>query len=156
MTKITEEHVDLNNARKKEQRIVMEKIIENNEDPFSMENLKKYHKKPILMEGKWWVVTENQWPYPNKKNHFLIIYKEDVYEMKDINPKAFSELLLLSQEVEKNFGFKGGALCMRFGATSSSGATVKHIHAQLIEPIKGEVIKFWIGQEKKETDNGNN
>lgn len=149
MTKNTSKHVDLSNARTEEQTNVMLEIIKNGDDPFSEENLKKYHKLPILEEAKWWIVTTNQWPYKNSDKQLLFILRHDAPTLEHIPSEAFRDLLILAQKYANQFKIKGGALCMRFGETSLSGATVTHIHAQLIQPKKGEVVKFWIGQETK-------
>ena len=46
----------------------------------------------------------------------------------------------------------GGGFCIRFGDTLHSGATVKHLHAHLIEPDvknkKYEPVSFYIGGQK--------
>lgn len=144
-----ENFVENNNSRLEEQRRVMEEIIKNGDDPFSKENIYKYHSKPIIKEGKHWFVTESQWPYKNKKNQILFITNENIYDIKDLPNEAYSELLELAKWCVEKFEMKGGALCMRFGDYLVSGASVKHLHAQLIEsdPEQGQVT-FWIGGQK--------
>jgi diadenosine tetraphosphate (Ap4A) HIT family hydrolase len=126
--------INLNNARLEEQTKVMEDIAKAEHCPFCIENLKKYHKKPILKEGKYWLLTENQWPYENTKKHFLIIYKEHANKLSEIENEAFAELIEIAKEVEEKEQIKGGGLSMRFGDTDYSAGTVDHIHVQLIEP----------------------
>lgn len=142
--------LDINNSRTDEQRIAMQRIIENGYDPFLKENILKEHKNPILKEGKYWFVTENQWPYNNIRKQFLFITQMYVETLSELNGEAFQELLLLANEICNEYGIKGGALCGRFGDTKISGATVKHLHFQVIEsdPEKGHVL-FCIGAFKK-------
>jgi diadenosine tetraphosphate (Ap4A) HIT family hydrolase len=140
--------VDIDNARNEEQTNVMRQIIAAGDDPFSAENLEKYHKKPILIDAMFWKVTENQWPYPNIAHHFLLIHKENVSSLEEVSGEAFKELLLLSQQLIMEFNIPGGALAMRFGETNRSGATVVHFHAQLICPKEGEQSIFYIGSQK--------
>ncbi len=142
--------VDIDNARLDEQRKVMQQIINAGDDPFSEENIQKYHKNPILKTGTYWFVTENQWPYTNSKKQILFITRKYADDLSGLSAYAFKELFVLANEICTEYEIKGGALCMRFGDTKISGATVKHLHFQLIEsdPEQGPVI-FHIGGKKK-------
>ncbi len=126
--------VDLDNAREKEQVKVMKKIISAGECPFCLKNLRKYHKEPILKEGKYWLLTKNQWPYKHTKLHLLAIYKEHAEKLNDLAPEASRELLELVQWAERKFSIPGGGWVMRFGDTNYSAGSVKHLHAQLLVP----------------------
>jgi diadenosine tetraphosphate (Ap4A) HIT family hydrolase len=126
--------INLANSREKKQSLVMEKIAEAKHCPFCRENLCKYHQEPILKEGKFWIVTTNQWPYKNCKHHFLLIYKVHAVSLSDLSPAAGQELFELIAEIEQSFAIKGGGLAMRFGDTDYSAGTVNHLHVQLIEP----------------------
>ncbi len=141
--------VDNKNSRTGEQKIIMQQIIEDGVDPFSKEHIAKYHSKPILKKGLYWFVTESQWPYTNTKKQILFITNEYIDDIKNLSGNAYKELLELAQWCVEEFKMKGGALCMRFGDSLVSGASVKHLHAQLIEsdPELGPVM-FWIGGKK--------
>jgi len=67
--------VDIDNAREVEQIELMKQIMESGECPFCLENLKKYHRTPVLKETEHWLLTRNAWPYDNTREHFLIILK---------------------------------------------------------------------------------
>lgn len=127
-------HVDLDNARYQDQREIMQTIIENDESPFLLENLKKYHHQPILKEGKYWYVTPNQWPYKNTKFHFLIINQEYLTQLDQLTPESSQEFMSLVQWLIDEYNLPGGAFCMRFGDSDYSAGTVSHLHAQLIVP----------------------
>lgn len=144
------------NSRNEHQKMVMEKINEEGHCPFCKENLDKYHKKPILKEGKFWVLTDNQWPYENVKHQLLAIYKKHIEHISELEAGAGEELLALFVGEAKKRNIPGGALCIRFGANSDKGnygSTVLHLHAHLIEPDLEnpgkEKIKFKIGQPKE-------
>jgi len=142
--------VDIDNARTDEQRQAMLRIIERGVDPFSMEDILKEHKKPILKEGKYWFVTENQYKYKNAKKQFLLISNLYAETLSDLTGEAFKELLTLAKEICKEYDIKGGALCARFGDTKISGATVKRLHFQIIESdTELDPTLFYIGAEKK-------
>lgn len=126
--------VDLDNTRFDDQREIMERIRANNECPFCLENLRKYHIRPILKEGTYWVITENAWPYENTRVHLLAILKTHAEKLSELPPGAGDELIELAAWAEKEYAVKGGGLTMRFGDTNHSAGTVLHLHAQFIAP----------------------
>ncbi|MFH0712507.1 MAG: dihydrofolate reductase [Candidatus Jorgensenbacteria bacterium] len=114
--------------------------------PFCPENLSLYHKEPITWEGKHWVVTDSQWPYPGKNVHKLIILKKHAEDMSELPTGAGDELVAITAMVEKETDVKGGGIGFRFGDPILSGASVKHLHFQIISPKRGEEpVKFFIG-----------
>lgn len=138
------------NARLDDQREVMKKIVSDGKCPFCAKNLFLYHKKPILKEGIFWILTENQWPYENTKIHFLAIYKDHAQSLTDLSYEAGAELLELFQWVSLNHSVPGGAMVMRFGNMEYSAGTVGHVHAHFLQPdVKSENYKpilFQIGR----------
>lgn len=132
--KMKQNFVDLDNARKDDQKQVMQNIISAGHCPFCMENLKKYHKQEILKDGKYWILTFNQWPYDFTKLHLLLILKEHAENLSDLDPKAGQEMIKFLAWAEKKFDVKGGGIGFRFGDTNYSAGTVKHLHAQFIVP----------------------
>ncbi len=151
--------IDIDNARVEEQVQVMTNIMVNAECPFCLENLRKYHKEPILKEGKYWLLTKNQWPYQYTSLHLLAIYKSHVVDLQDIEPAAGVELLELMTWAVKKFQVPGGGWAMRFGDSDYSAGTVNHIHAQLLvpdiqnpdydtHPVKVTIGKTWAKRNK--------
>lgn len=134
MVKNKNSFINLNNAREDKQIEVMQKIAQEDHCPFCIENLRLYHQQPILKEGKYWLVTKNQWPYNHTKYHLLLIYKDHAVKLSELNDQAGTELFQLIKELEKEFAFEGGGLAMRFGDTDFSAGTVNHLHVQLIVP----------------------
>lgn len=126
--------VDLDNAREDEQKKVMKQIIAAGHCPFCLENLKKYHQQPILKDGKFWILTVNQWPYRHTKLHLLAIYKTHVENLAGLDPEAGKELFEILQWAEKKYQVPGGGFVIRFGDTNYSAGTVAHIHAQFLMP----------------------
>jgi len=113
--------------------------------PFCPENLATYHKEPITYEGDYWLVTDNQWPYSGKNVHKLIISKKHAEDIKDLEPGAGEELLEIVKRIEEETGITGGGIGFRFGNPLLSGASVKHLHFQIISPQPGTQSKFYIG-----------
>ena len=142
----------LENARTEDQRKVMEGINAGGYCPFCMENLLKNHGKPIIYDGDHWVATENQWPYPAAKFHFLVIAKIHAEKLADLPKGAGDELISISTFLEEEYSIKSGALCMRFGEPYWNGGTVDHLHAHFIvpDPENEKPLLFWVDI-KKET-----
>lgn len=126
--------INLNNAREDEQIAVMQTIAKQDHCPFCQENLARYHKQAILVDGQHWLATYNQWPYQHTKHHLLIIYKEHAVRLADLADEAGTELFQIVKQLEQQFGFEGGGLALRFGDTDFSAGTVNHLHVQLIVP----------------------
>lgn len=146
----------MDNIRREDQKEVMTEIAEQKHCPFCLENLLKYHKKPIIKEGKYWVLTDNQWPYDKIKHQLLAIYKTHIEHISEIDPEAGSELIELFKEESVKRNIPGGGIAIRFGSNpehGSYGNSVLHIHAHLIEPnldalAPDEAWRFKFGQPK--------
>lgn len=141
--------------RRDDQRIVMEEIEKQGHCPFCRENLEKYHKAPILKEGKFWLLTENQWPYEKVKHQMLAIYKTHIEHINEIDPAAGAELFEMFGEETKKRNIIGGGVAIRFGSSphGNYGSSVLHIHAHLVEPDleklnDDEAWRFKFGQPK--------
>ena len=143
--------VDIDNARLEEQKQVMQQIVDEGHCPFCLENFQKYHRQPTLKNGKYWLVTLNQWPYEHTKHHFLAIYKQHAERLADLDPAAGEELIRFFQEIEKEYDIPGGGWAMRFGNTKYSAGTVKHLHVQFLSPDLDDPtyqpIRFKIGKD---------
>ena len=134
-------YVNLSAVRREDQREVMEEIKRQN---------------PILKEGKFWILTENQWPYKKIKHQLLAIYKTHIEHLKEIDPESGKELIeMFAEEAEKR-NMKGGGVAMRFGSNpeyGNYGSSVLHIHAHLVEPDlekleETEAWRFKFGEPK--------
>jgi len=126
--------VDDGNTRLAEQRAAHERIRGRGHCPFCPKNLPLEHKKPILLTGNFWVVTENQYPYLNTKLHLLFILKRHAETLGELAPEEGAELFKLLSWAENKFNIPGGGIGMRFGKTDFSGGSVLHLHAQLVVP----------------------
>lgn len=127
--------VNPRNSRTDRQRQTMEEILKQGICPFCPENLLRFHGRLILKQTRHWVLTENQWPYENTRVHLLAIYRtRHIESIGEMEPRAGRELIRLAKWVEQSYGLPGGALAlgMRFGDTETSGATVRHLHAQIL------------------------
>jgi len=113
---------------------VIHKIRRDSVCPFCPKHLTQYHKKPIIKTGRFWILTDNMYPYKGTRHHLLLIHKKHIERFSDISPAAWQELSRLVNFAVKKRAVKGAAFVMRFGDTSYTGASVSHLHANLISP----------------------
>ena len=127
-------YVDIDNARLDDQRAEMRKIIAADHCPFCPENMPQYHHEETLREGKYWILTKNHWPYEHTSVHLLLIAKQHVTTLTELEPSAGAELIELAQWAIREYSIPGGGLAMRFGDTNYSAATISHLHVHIIQP----------------------
>jgi len=102
--------------------------------PFCPEHLSTYHKNPTLAEGTHWLLTNNMYPYEGAKHHVLILHKKHIESFAELSPDAWNELNSLANDYLKKNKIPGGTFFMRFGETAYTGASVRHLHANLVSP----------------------
>ncbi len=124
--------VNLSHARTSFQRTVMKRIVRDKVCPFCMEHFLKYHTKPIIKKGRYWILTENFEPYKGSKHHLLAVSKKHVQHFDKLSPAAQTELFKLFGDEARKRKIPGGTIFMRFGDTDYTGGTVEHLHAQLV------------------------
>jgi len=128
--------VNVKNTRSEKYASVLRKIQKDNVCPFCEEHFLKYHTKPIIKNGKYWILTENFNPYPGTKHHLLVVSKRHVQHFKDLSPAAYVELFEIVQPELERRGIKGAGLFMRFGDTNFNFSSVAHLHAQIISGVR--------------------
>lgn len=145
--------INLSAVRRDDQRAVMEEIQRQGHCPFCPEHLQKYHKAPILKEGTYWILSDNQWPYQHIKHQLIAIHKTHIEHLTELAPEAGAELIQLFAEEAARRHIPGGGLAMRFGSSpiGNYGSSVLHLHAHLIEPDlaalgETEAWRFKFGQ----------
>lgn len=116
---------------------VIKKIRDDGVCPFCPEHFTRYHKKPIIKTGRYWILTDNSYPYKGTRHHLLLIHKKHIETISDISAQAWSELLKITQAEAKKRTIAGGTFYVRFGDTSYTGASVTHLHANLVSPDAG-------------------
>lgn len=148
--------INIDNSRRSDQKRVMEKIATEKHCPFCPENIAKYHKKPIIKEGRYWILTDNQWPYEKVNNQLLAIHKTHIEHISEMDPESGAELVELFKDESKKRNISGGGIVIRFGSNPEHGTygnSVLHLHAHLIEPNldtlgDDESWKFTLGKGK--------
>ncbi len=112
---------------------VIKEIAEHKVCPFCPEHIAKYHKNPILIEGKFWLVTDNMYPYQPTKNHVIFIHKTHIEKIDELGKEAWRELYEHLTKIIADRKIEGGSFLLRFGDTEYTGASVTHLHAHLVQ-----------------------
>ncbi|MFZ2187981.1 MAG: HIT domain-containing protein [Candidatus Moraniibacteriota bacterium] len=141
--------LDLKNARKEEQIAVMKKIIADGVCPFCHDFVEKkkpaYHSNPVLVETDFWVVTRNAWPYGHTKEHLILVIKRHILNPEEMKEEEILDLWNIIREVKQKLGITHSTLLMRSDTTGKTGATVQHLHAQLVVASGDEPVITRIG-----------
>lgn len=124
-------------AKSRDYRRVLEEIETTQRCPFCPENF-KYHKKPILKRYHGWLATENSWPYKGAKVHFLVIAARHCERVEELTTRDFSAVASLTRWLVKKYSISGGGLLLRFGDSRFTGASVRHLHFQLVQPSRNK------------------
>jgi len=119
-------------AKRDDYSAVLARIIKEGRCPFCEENLFTHHRKPLLFKTKYWLVTENAWPYKGTKHHFLLIARVHVEKSEQLPAGAWEDLGRAYKKLTTIYKIPGASLLMRSGDMKRTGATVRHLHAQVI------------------------
>lgn len=141
-------YVDINNTRSEEMRKKWQKMIDDGDDPFDVALLEKYDLIPFS-ESEHWIAVHNQFPYDGAKVQIILISRKYREHFNELSPEEQVDLFTFADALCKELHINGGGLVMRFGSTSISGGTVKHLHAQLIEPQEDSTVAAWFGAKKE-------
>jgi len=132
-----DEFVNLDNTKYRPGGIygkVIDQIRQDGVCPFCPDSLLKYHKNPILKEGTYWLVTNNMYPYEGTKYHALLVHKTHITSLSEVSSEGWTEFKTLLDWFVKENKIPGGAVLLRFGDTRYTGASVQHLHANLVSP----------------------
>ena len=141
--------LDLSNARKEEQIEIMKKIITDGVCPFCHDFVCKeipaYHPNPILLENDSWIVTKNAWPYKNTREHLILVIKRHILTPEEMTNEEVLDLWDAIKKIKQELGITHSTLLMRSDSTGMTGATVQHLHAQLIVSAGEEPVITRVG-----------
>jgi diadenosine tetraphosphate (Ap4A) HIT family hydrolase len=141
--------LDLGNARKEQQIEVMKKIISDGVCPFCHDFIDKtkpiYHSKPILIETDFWVATRNAWPYDHTKEHLILVIKRHILTPEEMTKDETLDLWNIIKQIKQQLKITHSTLLMRSDSTGMTGATVQHLHAQLVVSAGEEPVITRIG-----------
>ncbi|MBI2409984.1 HIT domain-containing protein [Candidatus Kaiserbacteria bacterium] len=144
--------VDTKNAlivKREEYVNALEAILAGGFCPFCEKHLFKHHRRPLIFKGRYWLVTENSWPYEGARLHFLFIARPHIEATEKISTVMWGELQSLYRKLVKKYQLSGATLVIRSGDTRFTGASVNHLHGHVVvgtaRTKKTEPIRALIG-----------
>lgn len=145
-------NVNSKNTRNPEYKKAMKEIVTTTECPLCT---LKWHPNPIIRDDGFWLLTKNGFPYEDTKQHLLLIAKRHVEEFAELTDQEAVSMFRTINWANNEFNIEGGGLAMRYGDSRYTGATMKHLHAHLIQSeldeadadgnIKAKVVRFPFG-----------
>lgn len=104
----------------------------------------------ILFKFGSWFITKNLYSYQGAKDRFIIVSDKHMESFSELSVRDFYEVQKNVNWAIEKYHIRGAALCLRFGDTKYTGATVCHLHFHLISAKlskKGKpiVVQFPIG-----------
>lgn len=108
------------------------RIVEEGHCPFCEENLFRHHSEALLFKTTHWLATRNAWKYEGAKHHFLLIYRKHTENAAELPDSAWTDLGKAFAKLSKEHGLTGCTLFMRSGDMRRTGASVRHLHAQIV------------------------
>ncbi|MDP2651648.1 MAG: hypothetical protein Q8O94_00745, partial [bacterium] len=143
-------------TRTDEQRKIYEKIQRDEICPFCEDFCRgkapTIHPNPILRDLKYWALTECFPKIEGAKEHFLVVSKFLDQEGRHLlfptlPAEAWEEFGKLLEWTISEYQLPGGAFFFRFGNTDFTGASVSHLHAQIVfgGAKEGERLRVKLG-----------
>jgi hypothetical protein len=135
------EEINMRHVRTDAQRELYERIQGDEVCPFCEDFCRGkppiFHPNPVIRDLKYWVLTECFPKFGEAKEHFLIVSKflnqEGQHPLFPVLPaEAWTEFGELLEWVINEYQLPGGAFFFRFGDTDYTGASVSHLHCQII------------------------
>jgi len=126
-------HVNEEYARSKDQLEALRKINHGDFCPFcSRRYMETEHPNPIFAETDHWFATDNRWKYEGAVEHILLIHKDHIESLSEMSSESWLDLKKIFNRVVEERKIPGATLVMRQGDGLYTGATVTHLHAQII------------------------
>lgn len=81
-----------------------------------------------------WVAVASRFPCEGTSVHLLLIPERHITKLDELTAVDIETVFTLARRAVAGRLIPGGALFLRFGDTSYTGATIHHLHFHLIQP----------------------
>jgi dihydrofolate reductase len=106
---------------------------------------KTHQTQGIIFENEAWWVTHNTHPLTHSELSLVLVPKRHVIFAHELHADEVAYERLMLQEIEKMFGLEGWARTVCEGEPMRTGATVRHLHYQLLVPEPGKAVQKFFG-----------
>jgi diadenosine tetraphosphate (Ap4A) HIT family hydrolase len=135
-------------ARSRQQTIKMQYLEENHICVFCPEHVGAHQDSPVELEGEYYYVTRNDYPYAGALAHYLIVSRVHVSGIEQLPLEAGSELSAHIATIKANHPEAvAAAVVLRSGDMNYTASSVEHLHWHLIliGPDIQETIRVKVG-----------
>lgn len=132
------------NGRTKEQILKMKRLTREKKCPLCRKDFEVVHASPVVKEGKYWLITDNDFPYDGTRFHFMLVAQKHIVDVSEVDDKGWIEFGDMLNFIKTKWKISGGTLLMRTGNMSFTGATIAHLHAHFIVGGKSKKSSEWI------------
>jgi ATP adenylyltransferase len=120
------------NYRTAEQLAEMERLEAAGICLFCPQSLREHARQRVIAETAHWSVTPNAFPYPGTRLHLLVVPRQHVTDMLDLDEAALADFWVALRAVRQRFGLDYYGLGVRNGNCRFTGATIAHVHAHVV------------------------
>jgi ATP adenylyltransferase len=120
------------NYRTEEQLAEMRRLEAAGTCLFCPEALREHARQRVVLETPHWAVTPNAFPYAGTRLHLLVVPRQHVNDMLDLDDAALADFWDVLRTVRMRFGLGHYGLGVRNGNCSFTGATIAHVHAHVL------------------------
>jgi ATP adenylyltransferase len=122
----------MQNARTAEQVAEMQRLDAAGLCLFCPDGLRTMARQQILYQTPHWIVTPNEFPYPGTSLHLMLVPRQHVGDILDLDADAQAGFWTALAWVREHYDLTYYGLGMRNGDCRYTGATVRHIHAHVL------------------------
>ena len=136
-------------ARTEEQLRHMQALERTGTCVFCPEHFAAHHREPVLLSGEHWYVTENDYPYPGTRAHYLIVPHLHVAAFEELPDAAGAELWALKRRLRARLQPLAVATVERSGDMRYNGGSVAHLHVHFValDDAPAQTVRFRVSRE---------
>jgi ATP adenylyltransferase len=99
---------------------------------FCPRSLREHARQRVIIETAHWSVTPNEFPYAGTRLHLLVVPRQHVNDLLDLDEEALSDFWATLRLIREQFDLGHYGLGVRNGNCSFTGATIAHVHAHVL------------------------
>jgi ATP adenylyltransferase len=112
------------------------------------------HRSKVELEGEFWYVVKNDYPYEGTSGHYLIVPYAHVSSFDDLPDEAAADLWALKRELKERLDPPATATVERSGDMRYNGGSVAHLHVHFValETAPTRTVKFRVSARAAESN----
>jgi ATP adenylyltransferase len=110
------------------------------------------HRSKIELEGDYWYVVKNDYPYEGTSGHYLIVPHAHVSSFDELPDEAAVDLWALKRRLKERLDPPATATVERSGDMRYNGGSVAHLHVHFValETAPSRTVKFRVSARAEE------